>query len=503
MIQSAHVNSHREEEGERVTATAAAAMLSVESHTPESHESHEPVPRLTKHHSNSNSSENRYHAAAAAIKGADHNTGECSHRAVDYGGPRGNGSSFAMDAATYTRLNAKESKYRELTQKILKRCGITIDGDKPYDIVVHNPRLYRRVIQSGSLGLGEAFMEGWWDTRDFHALDDFFKRLLQGGVEYYFPNNAKDMVNILRAKLFNPQTKSRSRKVGMQHYDIGNEFFRSMLGPRMQYSCAYWERHVGAVEEESVQAVATLDEAQELKLRMIGEKLRLRPGMEVLDCGCGWGALAAFLSETYQVKVTGITISEEQRDGAAARVKDDPRVTILKRDYRDLSFDKKFDRIVSVGMFEHVGPKNYNTFFKHMRRLLRDDDPEAVVLLHTIGSKTTMDSADQWYLKYIFPGGCLPSVANIGKSIEKYFVMEDLHNFGFFYGLTLLAWRENFLAHWNTSAERAKSGADVFFRMFYYYLSSSAGAFEARDLQLWQMVLSPKGTPGYASVYRP
>ncbi|AIN95865.1 cyclopropane-fatty-acyl-phospholipid synthase [Leishmania panamensis] len=477
-----------------------AALLSRASHMLESHEQ---VPMPLKGHSDTHSSENGYQVPATAIKEVDQSDGDKTTRVANYGGPRGNGSLFRMSEEEYAKLQKKEAKYFDLAQKILKTCGITIGGEKPYDMVVHNPMLFRRVIRKGSLGLGEAYMEGWWDTRDFYALHELFKRILRSGLEYYFPNNAKDLINIIRAKLFNPQTKSKSRKVGMQHYDIGNEFFRSMLGLRMQYSCAYWEQHVGPAEDHMVKTVSTLDEAQEVKLKMIGEKLRLRPGLEVLDCGCGWGALAAYLSEKYKVKVTGITISEEQREGAAYRVKDDLNVTILKRDYRDVTFDRKFDRIVSVGMFEHVGPKNYHTFFKHMRRLLRDDDPEAVLVLHTIGSKTTMKSADQWYLKYIFPGGCLPSVSNIGKNIEKYFVMEDLHNFSFFYGLTLLAWRENFLAHWNNSAESKKCNADVFFRMFYYYLSSSAGAFEARDLQLWQIVLSPKGMPGYARVYRP
>lgn len=421
----------------------------------------------------------------------------------NYGGPRGNGSSFEMSPAEYAKLAKQEAKYRDLAQKILARCDLTIDGDRPFDIVVHNPLFYRRVIHKGSLGLGEAFMDGWWDTRDFYALDEFFQRVLEGGLEYYFPNNAKDMANVLRAKMFNPQTKSKSKKVGMQHYDLGNNFFRRMLGPRMQYSCAYWERHVGDPADNKMVPIETLEEAQEVKLRMLGEKLKLKPGMEVLDVGCGWGALAGYLSETYDVRVTGITISEEQRKSAAARNKADPRVTILNQDYRDTHFDRKFDRIVSVGMFEHVGPKNYSTFFKHMRRLLTDTDREAVFVLHTIGSKSTMDSADQWYLKYIFPGGCLPSIANIGKTIEKNFVMEDLHNFGYFYGLTLLAWRENFLAQWNASSESKKPNADMFFRMFYYYLSSSAGAFAARDLQLWQMVLSPNGVSGYANVYRP
>ncbi|KPI90619.1 Cyclopropane-fatty-acyl-phospholipid synthase [Leptomonas seymouri] len=441
--------------------------------------------------------------AAADVEKQPNLTPKALHAAPHYGGIRGNGSTFHMNLDEYTRLDKREAKYRKLAQKILDRCGIKIAGDRPFDLVVHNPLLYRRVISKGSIGFGEAFMDGWWDTRDFYALDEFFKRLLESDVEYYFPNNAKDMANIVKAKLFNPQTRSKSKKVGLQHYDLGNEFFRNMLGPRMQYSCAYWERHVGSREENTLERIETLDEAQELKLHMLGEKLKLKPGMEVLDVGCGWGTLAGYLSETYNVKVTGITISEQQRKSAAERNKNNPRVTILKQDYRDTNFGRKFDRIVSVGMFEHVGPKNYSTFFKHMRRLLNDTDRDAVFVLHTIGSKTTMESADQWYLKYIFPGGCLPSISNIGKTIEKYFLMEDLHNFGYYYALTLLAWRENFLARWNNSPESKRQNADLLFRMFYYYLSSSAGAFEARNLQLWQIVLSPHGVPGYANVYRP
>jgi cyclopropane-fatty-acyl-phospholipid synthase len=447
--------------------------------------------------------EPRTPGTAAATKTASPKQQQRRPAAPNYGGPRGNGSTFQLSGGEYAKLDKQEAKYRELAQKILDRCDIKIGGDRPTDLVVHHPLFYRRVINKGSMGLGESFMDGWWDTRDFYALNDFFRRVLEGGLEYYFPNNAKDMANVIKAKIFNPQTKTKSKKVGMQHYDIGNDFFRHMLGPRMQYSCAYWERHTGDREDNTTVRLETLEEAQELKLHMLGEKLKLKPGMEVLDVGCGWGALAGYLAETYNVKVTGITISEEQRKSAAARNAHDARVSILNQDYRDTKFDRKFDRIVSVGMFEHVGPKNYSTFFKHMRRLLNDSDREAVFVLHTIGSRTTMDSADQWYLKYIFPGGCLPSISNIGKTIEKHFVMEDLHNFGYFYGLTLLAWRENFLAHWNNSPESKKENADVFFRMFYYYLSSSAGAFEARDLQLWQMVLSPNGVPGYANVYRP
>lgn len=464
---------------------------------------------------------------------------------VDYGGPHKNGSDFSLPEDKFEKYEKSERKYKDIVVKVLARADVVIGGDRPFDIVVHNPKLYHRVIRDGSMGLGEAFMEGWWDTKDFYALDVFFERVLKSDLEYYLPNNATDWYNVFKAKMFNPQTKKLSKKVGMQHYDIGNAFFEAMLGKYMQYSCAYWECYEpavagstasdGAINGHVIQQnggstrsgdhsqcsvsvsesgslgraglqkrrILSLDEAQFTKLRMIGDKLNLREGMEVLDVGCGWGGLAHFLSETYKVKVTGITISEEQRKCAAARVKDCPNVTILKQDYRDMNFDKKFDRIVSVGMFEHVGPQNYDTYFKHMRRLLNDKDPEAVFLLHTIGSKITKESADQWYLKYIFPGGCLPSVANIGKNIEKYFVMEDWHNFGSFYGKTLLAWRKNFLRAWNASQEKRKEGSEIFFRMFYYYLSSSAGAFKARDLQLWQVILSPSGVDGYVDAVRP
>ncbi|CAD2217058.1 Mycolic acid cyclopropane synthetase/Methyltransferase domain/Nodulation protein S (NodS)/Methyltransferase small domain containing protein, putative [Angomonas deanei] len=459
-----------------------------------------------------------------------------------FGGVKGNGSDFEMSEEEYTKLQKQEEKYREIGQKILGLADININGTRPWDMKINNPLIYRRVIQKGTLGLGEGFMEGWWDSNDFFALDQFFSQALTGGIEYYFPNNAKDTMNILKAKLFNPQTKSKSKKVGLQHYDIGNTFFENMLGKYMQYSCAYWEKTVvGEEEEEDEKAskeevvtkttppkrkscipgtrivqVKTLEEAQMIKLKMIGDKLNLTPRngndqddaehplLEVLDVGCGWGGLALFLAEHYYVKVTGITISEEQKKMAQERTQHNGNITILNQDYRDMKFERKFNRIVSVGMFEHVGPKNYKTYFKHIHRLIDETDEEAVFLLHTIGSKTTMDSADQWYLKYIFPGGCLPSISNFGKSIEGLFVVEDLHNFGYFYGKTLLAWRENFLNYWMTNPpERQREDGSMFFRTFYYFLSSSAGAFLCRDLQLWQTVLSVKGLKGYPHSVRP
>ncbi|CCW60228.1 unnamed protein product [Phytomonas sp. EM1] len=410
-------------------------------------------------------------------------------------------NSLVLSSEEYQKYAKSEQGYMRTLQKALDTVDIKINGSRPWDVKVHHPLLYRRVLRKGSLGLGEAYMDGWWDTNDFYSLHLFFKKILEGNLEYYFPNSAKDFCNVLKARLYNFQTKKKSKRVGIQHYDLGSKFFEEMLGKSMQYSCAYWVKHDA---NGNPCRVETLDEAQEVKLKMIGDKLKLKKGMEVLDVGCGWGTLAKFLSERYDVKVVGITISQQQYEFASEYTKDDPNVTILVQDYRDVNFTRKFNRIVSVGMFEHVGYKNYSTFFKCMRRLLKNDDPDARLLLHTIGGKITKCTADQWYLKYIFPGGCLPSIMNIGKSSERKFVIEDIHNFGFFYGPTLMAWREHLLNMWRRDVQsRLNEKTEGFFRMFYYYLSSSAGAFLSRDLQLWQIVFSPNGLPEYPDIPRP
>jgi len=242
-----------------------------------------------------------------------------------------------------------------------------------------------------------------------------------------------------------------------------------MLDEHMQYSCGYWKD------------ATTLSEAQNAKLKLICEKLQLKPGMKLLDIGCGWGGLAEFAARYYGVSVFGVTISAEQQKMAQQRC-EGLDVTILLQDYRDLH--EQFDRIVSVGMFEHVGPKNYATYFDVVDRNLK---PQGLFLLHSIGSNKTDDKVDPWINKYIFPNGRLPSVCQIAAASEPHFVMEDWHNFGADYDKTLMAWAERFHDSWPEISQRY---GERFYRMFNYYLKACAGAFRARDIQLWQIVFS-------------
>ncbi len=322
------------------------------------------------------------------------------------------------------------------------------------------------MLQEGSLGLGESYMDGWWECE---RLDMFFSSVLRAGLEKQLPRHFKDTLRIASARLFNLQSKKRAWIVGKEHYDLGNDLFSRMLDPLMQYSCGYWKK------------ATTLEEAQQDKLQLICDKLQLQPGMRVLDIGCGWGGLAWFMAKNYGVSVVGVTISAEQQKMAQERCLG-LDVDIRLQDYRDLN--EQFDRIVSVGMFEHVGPKNYKTYFEVADRNLK---PEGIFLLHTIGSKRTDNNVDPWINKYIFPNGCLPSVRQIANASEPHFIVEDWHNFGADYDTTLMAWHERFQAAW---PEIADNYSERFKRMFSYYLNACAGAFRARDIQLWQVVFS-------------
>jgi cyclopropane-fatty-acyl-phospholipid synthase len=276
---------------------------------------------------------------------------------------------------------------------------------------------------------------------------------------------------VLRAKLFNLQSKNRAFQVGEVHYDAGNDLFEKMLDPHMIYSCAYWEK------------ATNLNRAQEHKLQMICEKLELKPGEKLLEIGCGWGGLAAYAAENYGVEVLGITISQQQQKLAQERCKDLP-VKIELIDYRDLS--GSFDKIVSVGMFEHVGAMNYRTYFQHASRLLKD---QGLFLLHTIGSDVKINRTDPWIDKYIFPNGQIPSPIEITENIDRLFLIEDWHNFGGDYDKTLMAWHQNFDQYW---PDIAANYDERFYRMWKYYLLSCAGYFRSRQGQLWQLILSKR-----------
>ncbi|WP_049855127.1 cyclopropane fatty acyl phospholipid synthase [Dickeya fangzhongdai] len=383
-----------------------------------------------------------------------------------------------MSSSYVEELGTPNLSWFQIVNEMLSAADIVINGSRPFDIQVKNPDMYKRVLREGSLGLGESYMDGWWECE---RLDMFFHRVLRAGLENQLPHRWRDTLRILMARLTNLQSRRRAWIVGKEHYDLGNDLFTLMLDPYMQYSCGYWKQ------------AETLEQAQQDKLRLICEKLQLRRGMTLLDIGCGWGGLAEFAARHYGVSVTGVTISREQQKLAQQRCHD-LDVNILLQDYRDLN--RQFDRIVSVGMFEHVGPKNYDAYFRMVRKNLK---PAGLFLLHTIGANETNLKVDAWIDKYIFPNGCLPSVQHVAQASEPYLVMEDWHNFGTDYDRTLMAWHDRFQQHWSSLSERY---SDRFQRMFSYYLNACAGAFRARNIQLWQVLFSVGGVEGGLRVPR-
>ena len=362
-------------------------------------------------------------------------------------------------------------RQRHVLERMLATAGITINGNSPWDLHVRDDRIFLRLLQNKSLGLGESYMEGWWDCRQ---LDEFVCKILKAGLDRKVKDSFKFLVPVLSAMLFNMQSKTRSRAVAEQHYDLDNELFISFLDPYNQYSCAYFD------------GTGNLNEAQLKKMDLICRKIHLSKEDNVLDIGCGWGGFAKYMAEYYGCKVTAINISEKQLSYAREFCKDLP-VEILRCDYRDVQ--GSFNKIVSIGMFEHVGRKNYKTFMKTVHRCLEDD---GIFLLHTIGGNESQIEGDPWINKYIFPNGMLPSISQISKAVEGLFVMEDLHNIGPHYEKTLMAWHENFQKAWTILKKRYD---DKFKRMWDYYLLSFAGAFRARNIQIWQIVLTKYGTP--------
>lgn len=364
---------------------------------------------------------------------------------------------------------------KRFIETLCARADIGINGDRPWDIQVHDQRFYGRVVSRGSLALGESYMDGWWDCAD---LAEFFNRLLRARLDRHFGKNLSTFLYFAAARLFNRQDRTRSAEVVDKHYDIGNDIYLAFLDPYNQYTCGFFED------------TDDLAIAQERKLDLICRKLRLRPGETLLDIGCGWGGLAKFAAERYGVRVTGISISDEQITYAREFCKGLP-VSIEHRDYREMQ--GAFDKVVSVGMLEHVGHKNYRTYMEVVNRVLRDD---GLFLLHCIGGNGSTAATDPWIDKYIFPNGMLPSIEQLGKAVDRLLVMEDWQNFGAYYDQTLHAWSKNFDAAWPKLKE--KYGDIRFYRMWRYYFLMCAGTFRARVNQVWQIVLTKSGA---AEVY--
>ena len=362
-------------------------------------------------------------------------------------------------------------KSETIIRDLLNLVGIEVNGKNPWDLQVHDQRFYDRVLRGSSLGLGESYVEGWWES---DSIDEFVSRALKADLDKKVKGDWKIALFVLRSRLINLQAPSRAFEVGEHHYDLGNDLYCAMLDRRLNYTCGYWKN------------AATLDEAQEAKLDLVCRKIGMKPGMSVLELGCGWGSFAKFAAEKYGARVLGVTVSKEQVALGMELCRGLP-VELRLQDYREVQ--GKFDAVISIGVMEHVGYKNYRTYMQVVDRCLKDD---GIAFIHTIGGNESTTIGETWSEKYIFPNSMLPSISQLGAAMENIFVMEDWHNIGPHYDKTLMAWHANFVAAW--PGLKQKYG-DRFYRMWRYYLLTSAGAFRSRNQQLWQIVLTRQGTP--------
>lgn len=309
-------------------------------------------------------------------------------------------------------------------ENTLQVADVRINSGRPWDLVIHDDRFYTKVVSQGALGLGESYMDGWWDCTELAQL---FCRLLKAHLDRWrlSINWAIILVN-LKAKIANRQGKLQATENVHWHYDLGNDLYRNMLGRWMLYSSSNWDD------------AANLNEAGEAKLDFVCRRLNLRPGQKVLDIGCGWGGFAKYGAQKYGVQVVGITVSAEQAS-LARQICSNLPVEIRYQDYRKLN--GKFDHVVSLGMFEHVGYKNYRQYMEIVHHCLR---PGGLFFLNTIGANQSGCCMNPWTDKYIFPGAVLPSIAQIGAAIDGLFVMEELQDWAESYDRTLVSWFENF-----------------------------------------------------------
>lgn len=372
-----------------------------------------------------------------------------------------------------------------IVRGILDKTEVVVNGNAPWDIKVNNPGFYSRVLRQGSLGLGESYMDGWWDSPH---IDQFFSLLVKNSTPWIEKINPFSLWLFIKSKLVNLAPKEKAFLIGEKHYDLGNNLFQAMLDPEtMCYSCGYWRK------------AETLEQAQIAKLDLICRKLRLQPHQRVLDIGCGFGGFAKYAATHYGVEVVGLTVSKEQAALARERCAGLP-VEIRLQDYR--SINEQFDHIVSVGMFEHVGFKNYQTYMKVVKRCLK---PGGLFLLHTIGSPKRgflEPSLGPWMKKYIFPVGEIPPEQQILINTKGELEIRDWHRFGPYYDPTLMFWYKNFVVAWDEiRAEYECLFKGKFFRGWKYYLLSCAGGFRSGLMDLWQIVLAHPGEHlGYRSV---
>jgi cyclopropane-fatty-acyl-phospholipid synthase len=371
------------------------------------------------------------------------------------------------------------SQAEKIIRDLFGQAGIAIGGSAPHDIRVKDPRFYPRVLADGSLGLGEAYIDDWWEC---DAIAETIVKLIRAELHQRIRLSPRLVVESVKARVLNMQRPANAYH-NIAHYDLGNELFEHMLGPTMAYSCGYWRD------------ATDLDSAQRAKFDLICKKLMLQPGERLLDIGCGFGTLARHAAEHYGVHVVGITIAREQHAYAQKLCAGLP-IDIRLLDYRELPSLGRFDKIVSVGMFEHVGVKNYRRYLELAAAALPDG---GLFLLHTIGTGVSRMTGDGYLNKYIFPNGVLPSPTNLGRALEGVFVVEDWHNFGHDYFPTFMAWHANFQRY---AASDKYPHDPRFTRMWSYFLQLFGASFKSRiSCQLWQLVLSRRGvTGGYRSI---
>jgi cyclopropane-fatty-acyl-phospholipid synthase len=363
------------------------------------------------------------------------------------------------------RASDAESVVREL----FGLAGIEIGGHAVGDIRVHDPRFYERVLRGASIGFGEAYMDDWWET---DALDITIEKIMRANLKDKITGSWRLRALTVKAVVLNLQSKARSSGSVEAHYDIGNDLYTRMLDERMAYTCGYWKN------------ATTLTEAQEAKFDLVARKVGLKPGMRVLDLGCGWGGFASWAAEKYGCSVLGVTLSKDQVSLGNQLWKHLP-VELRLCDYRDVT--GTFDRVTSIGMMEHVGPKNYREVMSVIDRCMA---PDGVALIHTIANNRSRRHGTPFVEKYIFPNAVAPSLAQLGRAIEGLFVLEDLHNIGPDYDPTLMAWWANFD---RTYSEISARYDRKFYQMWKFYLLAAAGASRARDAQLYQLVLTRTG----------
>lgn len=344
-------------------------------------------------------------------------------------------------------------------------------GQEQFVLSINSADALSDVLTRGSLGFGEAYMDGGVEVEgDLQALIRFaFRPAVQ---ELHL--SARDKARLLAHVVKHRNNQRRSRENVHHHYDLGNDFYRLWLDESMTYSCAYWD-----------EGCESLDQAQRAKYDHICRKLHLGPGDRLLDIGCGWGGMLAHAAAEYGVEGVGYTLSDQQFAYADRRLKDlglYPRVRVELADYR--SIEGEFDKFVSIGMFEHVGREFYGVFFEKVRELLVEG---GIGVLHTIGREKESDT-DPWVVKYIFPGGYLPTLAQIAQHMgENEFVIGDVENLRLHYARTLDAWAESFEAHEDEVRERL---GDAFVRMWRFYLNSSSAGFKWGDTRVYQVAFT-------------